>query len=204
VRKYSNRIPVTVRPDFCILLAALILMVPLKWVIAWAVATVVHETFHYAMIRICRVPVCSLTVTAHGMRMETAPMPYLTEFFCALAGPVGALMLLLLARWFPEVAACAYVQSLYNLLPLYPLDGGRAVRSLLLQCLPESTADRASRWFGFCILMAFCCLGFYASCFLKLGPVPLLAAALLFFRHMRVKIPCKDGKQRVQYSKRNE
>lgn len=204
MRKYSNRIPITVSPDFSILLAALILLIPLKWVVAWIVATVVHEFFHYGVIRICRVPVCSLTVTAHGMRMETAPMPYLTEFFCALAGPVGALLLLFWARWFPEVAVCAYVQSLYNLLPLYPLDGGRAVRSLLLQCLPESAAERVSLWFGFVVLIVLCCLGLYASCFLKLGSVPLLAAALLLFRHMHVKIPCKDGKQRVQYSKRNE
>lgn len=187
VRKYSDRISITVRPDFCILLAALILMVPLKWVLAWSVATVVHELFHYGVIRICRIPVCSLTITTRGILMETAPMPYLAEFFCALAGPVGALLLLFWGRWFPEVAVCAYVQSLYNLLPLYPLDGGRAVRSLLLQCLSESTAERVSGWFSFGILIVLCCLGFYASCFLKLGPVPLLAAVLLFFRHKRVK-----------------
>ena len=62
-------------------------------------------------------------------------MEPLQELFCALAGPAAGAAVILLWRIFPEAAAAAAVQTAFNLLPVYPLDGGRAVqaaRQLLL------------------------------------------------------------------------
>lgn len=53
------------------------------------------------------------------------------EALCALAGPVGSFSVVLLAEYFPEAALFGLVQGLYNLLPVYPLDGGRILRCLL-------------------------------------------------------------------------
>lgn len=204
MRKSYNSLPINIEPGFCILAAVLILLVPLKWIVAWFAATLLHELFHYIVIRINRIPVLSLTVGAHGIIMQTGPMFYRAELICALAGPLGALLLLLFARWFPALAVCAYIQSLYNLLPLYPLDGGRALRCFLIHSLPVPLAERLCAGIELCITLLMIGLGIYASFSLKLGPIPFAAAILLLFRCGRIKIPCKDGKQRVQYSKRNE
>ncbi len=50
---------------------------------------------------------------------------------CILSGPMGSLLLFLFVRWIPRIAFCGLLQGIYNLLPIYPLDGGRVVRCML-------------------------------------------------------------------------
>ena len=63
--------------------------------------------------------------------METASMSPVREAICALAGPLGSFSLLLISEYFPEAAVCGLIQGAYNLIPIFPLDGGRVVRFLL-------------------------------------------------------------------------
>ena len=117
---------------FCIFLACALLLVPFRLVIAWLLAITIHESFHYLAMIFMGVKVNGFKLTSRGVKLYTAPMEEYQECICALAGPLGGFLLLLLKRWMPCAALCGFVQSCFNLLPIYPLDGGRAIRSLFV------------------------------------------------------------------------
>lgn len=124
----------TITPGFFIYFAAAVLLLPLKWVCAWFIASVIHELCHYFALRLCGVQVFSVRISCSGAIMETESMHPRQEILCALAGPLGGLLLLIILRIFPAIAICAFVQSVFNLLPVYPFDGGRALRAIIRVC----------------------------------------------------------------------
>lgn len=138
-----NKLPLCICGRFCILLALMLLLVPLRWLGAWLTAGVLHEIGHYGMLRLRGKRVYGIRVDWNGILMETEPLGR-TQWLCALAGPITSLLLIGLYRWLPRIAICAFVQAVTNLLPIYPLDGGRVLVGLLSLCLPEKNAYRVS------------------------------------------------------------
>lgn len=137
--KLSDRI--TIGYDFCFFFVLVLYLLPLKWVLAWLTAAGVHELGHFLTLRLCKVRVHSLALRMSGAKMETDGMDWWVEALSAIAGPLSALALLLFRKHLPCTAVCVYVQSLYNLLPLYPLDGGRVLRCLRERFLNRQKAD---------------------------------------------------------------
>lgn len=187
-----------ISPTACITAAFLLLILPLPWLLAAAVAAVFHELCHYAALRLCGTGLRSFRIGASGAAMEIPPLPYAKELLCALAGPLGSLSLLLIGRWFPRIAVCAAFHALYNLLPLYPLDGGRALHCGARLLLPPKTADTVCSAAEHICLTAICLTALYATLVLHLGLLPLLMAALLLVKRQKVKIPCKPARLGVQ------
>ena len=114
-----------IHPTFLILSIIMLFLVPLQWTFAWLIAIIVHEASHLLMLHLMGIDILEIRFSNLGATIITESMHPVKEFFCTLAGPMGALCLLLLQYNFPEVSICALLQSIYNLLPLYPLDGGR-------------------------------------------------------------------------------
>lgn len=160
----------------CIAWAVMLLVLPLKWLAAAALAALWHELCHYFALHLVGAEVQGVRIGGRGAVMHTGQLLPWQECVCALAGPVGGLMLLPLARWFPRVAVIGLVHSVYNLLPLYPLDGGRALRCATGMVLKERTADKICRGAEILCAAAIFLVGIYGL--LRLKTAVLLAAAL--------------------------
>ena len=180
---------------FCVFLAVSLLLLPLQWVLAAIVAACFHEACHIVAIRLLGGRLSSIFAGMNGASICIATMSESKECICALAGPVGGIILLLFARWIPRIAVCAAIQSLYNLLPLYPLDGGRALRCILLMIMPKY-AGKLCAWIETICLIGITTLALYACLFLHLGLLPLVFAGLLW--HKTKNTPCKAPVLKVQ------
>lgn len=180
-RKFAGQ-NLRISGSFFILAALMLLVLPLKWLIAAALAAAVHEGAHYLALKLCRCHVLSLQVGTGGAVIKTDCISRGKELFCALAGPIGGLTLLLFAKWLPRTAICALVQSAYNLLPLFPLDGGRALRSISQMLLPPNAASRFCTIAETVVRFALCALGLAATFIWNLGIIPMLMAAVALFR----------------------
>lgn len=183
-----------------LLAAVLILTLPLNWLMGAFFAAVFHELCHLLMIRFLGGQVVSIQIGTGGAEMEITPMTAGKELLCALAGPMGSLLLLSCCRWFPRMAICAGVQAVYNLLPVYPLDGGRILRCGLGMLFPGAQAlcgyiEAAALW-GIAVA------AFFAAFFLHMGIFPLLLTAVLVLKKNSLQSGSTQGTIVLHHFKR--
>ncbi len=166
---------------FCIWLALMLLILPLKWLVAAVVAAFIHEACHALAVKLCGGEVKFLSAYSNGAVMSAIGLTGGKALICALAGPLGGLSLLFLVRWFPRTAICAACQSLYNLLPVEPLDGGNALR-LLTEALFPGYSRRICTAVSSLVLLCICLLALYGCLVLHIGFTPLLFAGAMVWR----------------------
>jgi len=157
-----------------ILGAFALLLLPPAWVFSAVAAMAVHELGHYACARMLDIPVRAVRVWAGGCRMETGPMTQLQEGLCAGAGPIASLMLACFCKQLPLIGLCGLVQGLYNLLPVFPMDGGRILRA--------AAGERASVMVSFITTVILAGMGFRLTCFRNMGPIPLVFGTILLVK----------------------
>jgi Zn-dependent protease len=111
-------------------------------------SVLLHELAHSVVARSRGLPVSSITLFIFGgvSNLEQEPQSAGTEFFVAIVGPLTSLVIgvvaLVLDALFVNrapiaAAVCAYLGivnlllALFNLIPGFPLDGGRVLRSII-------------------------------------------------------------------------
>lgn len=114
-----------------IILAVSLLIIPVKWILAWHISVIIHEMGHFLAIKILGGQVISFRICGHSCQMESTAVSDIKALLCQLAGPIAGLIPLLFARYIPRIAVCGLFHSLYNLLPIYPLDGGKVLRIVI-------------------------------------------------------------------------
>lgn len=191
MRSFGN---FSVRPDFCLLIALSLFILPVQWIVGWVLAAAIHELSHILMLRILRIRILSLSLGAGGATITSEPMKPFQELLCALAGPVGGLSALLLLRLMPQVALSAAVQSLYNILPVYPLDGGRALKCAAACIFGEDNAKNVSKIVTIAVIFFLTAAGFLISYRYRLGLLPILFPAVtLTYSVYKNSLQCREN-----------
>lgn len=184
----------------CVVAAFFVLIVPLRWIVAAVFAGLIHELCHYWMIRLCGGIVDRITIDWDGITMDTSALSPGKEFLCTFAGPAGELCLMLAFRHLPRTAVCALFHAAYNLLPVYPLDGGRILKCVLEILLPKQAAEKTADVISTAITWLLILFGIAAAIWMNLGIMPVIFAFILWKKSRSRKIPCKPAQQRVQYT----
>jgi Zn-dependent protease/CBS domain-containing protein len=149
-------------------------------------SVLVHELMHALMAQSLRVPIAGITMFALGgvSEMKQDPPSPSAEFMIAIVGPLASFVLAgffwliwrALAREGPDPSFAAIalylmglnvVVAVFNLLPAFPLDGGRILRSIIwgiTKNLKKATylATRIGRGFAY-ILITFGAVSLFAG-----------------------------------------
>ena len=177
--------------------ALALLILPLSFLVSFLLAATVHELCHYLMLHCLDVEIYKITIGPFGASMETESMDPGREVLCALAGPAGSFLLVSAYRVFPEIAICAMVQGGFNLLPIYPMDGGRVLAGSLevLKVPGRNIILYWIRWFTGAAIGMMCLYGFLRW---DLGYGVLFWGLVVVSRTLPRKTPCKESRFGVQ------
>ena len=195
-----------VSAGFWLLLAAAAIAAPLPLTAAVLLAAALHECGHLLALRAFRVPVEGVRLGAFGAVIHargTCRLSYGRELAVTLAGPLANLLLApplaaLSARlaweWGFLLAGANVLLGVYNLLPVPPLDGGRALYLMIAYCFGPAAGETAEAAAGFVCAAALTLLGGYLTAVYG-GALFLLAALGLLFGMARpfglAKIPAR-------------
>ena len=115
-----------------------------------------HEIAHIITLRILHARVRTLKMGAVGIGLNTSQLSYSDELLVALAGPVTSFFLFCVFLPFfsksPLLLFCAFSNLLIfllNILPVYPLDGGRVLYCILCKKLQLSYATVITKTVSF-------------------------------------------------------
>ena len=163
--------------------------------VALFVGVLLHELGHSWTARYFDIGIASITLWIFGgmARMEDLPEEWRIEFWVALAGPVTSVLiaavcyaalllvpteLTLVVFLLGFLAVLNLVLAVFNMLPAFPMDGGRIFRALLARSRPYSEATRtaASVGQGFAVAMAILGLLWWAPMLLLVAMFVYVAA----------------------------
>lgn len=157
-----RRFSLEVRPGAVVLLSGLYFLLPLRWCARLALTVTVHELGHVAALILCGAQVCGLRMEGCGLVLRCTPTEgALRTVTAALAGPAAGAGLFCILRGLGYIA-CAELSLLFscvNLLPVLPLDGGRALYAALSALAGERAAERTLDALGLVLPVALMVLG---------------------------------------------
>ena len=151
--------------------------------VCFVAALLVHELGHLLAMKLGGVPVRSFRLSAGGAVICGEFSGYRQEIACAVFGPVfSAVLAIICARQMPKLSVLSAVLGLVNLLPVYPLDGGRILRGILLLHFEQGRAETILNR----TTAAVCCLLMVAACWvtveLQAGLWPIFAVLVILCR----------------------
>ncbi len=174
---------IDIRTSFLIFLAAYYFVNPAHTFWPFCIAAALHEGGHILALRLQGTEIHSICLKSSGTVMEVGEMPYRKELLVSLAGPlVNGLLFFATLKNDPTFALVNLGLFCHNMLPLYPLDGGRILRAFLQLSLPEAVATAIEQGIGIACLLMLTGTAVYLTCVLHVGLWPVLLCAFLLLR----------------------
>lgn len=201
IKKIVKKIPF--HPSFFLLVLWFILTKNFYSFLLFFVVVLSHEFGHYFVAKKCGYKLNSFYIAPFGVNLNYKEKVFDSkdEIFIALAGPMVNffLSIVLISFWwiFPESYNFTYefvIQSLmlglFNLLPCYPLDGGRVAVSLLSKNMPRKKAVKFICLLNY-IFASILFVFFILSCFINFNPTFALCAVFLVLGQIDSKNECQ-------------
>lgn len=170
-------------PEVYWLLCVCLLILPWNLVFTWILSVTVHEFCHYLALKMLRCEISGIKVGITGIKMSTEQLSPIKELICAAAGPMGGLLLFSGVRYYPILAIVALLHSMFNLIPLFPLDGGRIVHSLV--CIFFNRSYLVNKVLDGVVILVLLGCAIYLTIKLSWGVVPLVALSLPVIRNSK-------------------
>lgn len=158
---------------------------------SYLTAIVLHELGHYFMAKAFGYSLSKFSLSPYGVSLSYygEELEERDDIFIALAGPLTNIVssLLCLALWwiFPvsyiflsPFVEVSLVIALFNLLPAYPLDGGRIFVSFCAKFMERKRAIKLTMIFNILFAFFFFII-FIVLCFINFNPTYLLFAVFL-------------------------
>ena len=148
-------------------------------------AMTVHELAHAAVLLLLGGRIESVRLSFAQVELWTGLLSDRTELWSTAAGP-GIYLLCgwLFRRWMPAFAAVSLLLALFNLLPVWPLDGGRLLRTLLRMRWGAAGVD-ASQTLGLLFGLGLLAGAVFAARRWDAGVWPAVTAGALLVRLLR-------------------
>lgn len=180
---------VYIDPSVYLILALCLLVLPIPWCAAWVCAVCFHELCHFMVLLLLKKRPYGVHVVCGGIRIDVPQMNRKQELFCALAGPVGSFFLLVFVRYFPMLSLFGLGHGAFNLLPIYPMDGGRILKCACDIMFPKHVSDRICSYAAITVCAGIICVGLL----LRWWVLAFLGEYYLIRRICSGKIPCKHA-----------
>ena len=148
-------------------------------------AMTVHELAHAAVLLLLSGRIESVRLSFAQVELWTGLLSDRTELWSTAAGPgINLLCGWLFRRWMPAFAAVSLLLALFNLLPVWPLDGGRLLRTLLRMRWGAAGVD-ASQTLGLLFGLGLLAGAVFAARRWDVGVWPAVTAGALLVRLLR-------------------
>ena len=155
-----------------LIIAAAIVFDMLPFLLLVLVAAAAHELGHYLAIRICgRGEGAEIRLGPLGVTIRRGPpATYMHEAAIAAAGPLASALLAMLAALMARLtqfepaytlSGMSLMFSLFNILPVFPLDGGRVLFAVTAQRFGLTAAERTVCVISCAVIFALLCAGAY-------------------------------------------
>ena len=137
------------------LMAAFVLIDGSLLAVCSVFAALVHELSHLLALHILGKKIRSLSALGKGLALRTELLSYRDEAIVCAAGPLASLLLAggAFVFGFSRIAFASFALFFLNVLPIYPLDAGRALFCLVSLKTESRVATRIVRAVSFIFLL---------------------------------------------------